>query len=195
MKLKQKQGARYREFELQDNILHVKTKSMGEKNEYTIDIEFLGDEKFYKTHSRLGPRIIGIVFFAIMLIAIYGFLLEENRSESSNIVGLVLGIIVGGGIGLLAFLSPLRNELHLVGGSSQVMFFLNSPSKEEMENFVEEIIHRTRSVLLEKYGKIDPDLPEEIQMNNLYWLKNRGLISEEAYENLKLEYKTRRLMT
>jgi hypothetical protein len=64
-----------------------------------------------------------------------------------------------------------------------------------MENFVEEIIHRTRSVLLEKYGKIDPDLPEEIQMNNLYWLKNRGLISEEAYENLKLEYKTRRLMT
>lgn len=123
MKLKQKQGARYREFELKDNILHVKTKSMGEKNEYTIDIEFLGDEKFYKTHSRLGPRIIGIVFFAIMLIAIYGFLLEENRSESSNIVGLVLGIIVGGGIGLLAFLSPLRNELHLVGGSSQVMFF------------------------------------------------------------------------
>nr|MBD3620689.1 hypothetical protein [Sunxiuqinia sp.] len=195
MKLKQKQGARYREFELKDNILHVKTKSLGEKNEYTIDIEFLGDEKFYKTHSRLGPRIIGIVFFAIMLIAIYGFLLEENRSESSNIVGLVLGIIVGGGIGLLAFLSPLRNELHLVGGSSQVMFFLNSPSKEEMENFVEEIIHRTRSVLLEKYGKIDPDLPEEIQMNNLYWLKNRGLISEEAYENLKLEYKTRRLMT
>jgi UDP-N-acetylmuramyl pentapeptide phosphotransferase/UDP-N-acetylglucosamine-1-phosphate transferase len=101
----------------------LKQSLWAKKNEYTIDIEFLGDEKFYKTHSRLGPRIIGIVFFAIMLIAIYGFLLEENRSESSNIVGLVLGIIVGGGIGLLAFLSPLRNELHLVGGSSQVMFF------------------------------------------------------------------------
>ncbi len=138
--------------------------------------------------------IIGVIFFAIMLIAVYGFFSEENTSESGNVVGLIIGVIFGGGVGLLAFLSPMRNELHLVGGSAQVMFFLNSPSKVEMENFIEEIIKRNHSLLLEKYGKIDPDLPEEIQMSNLYWLKNRCLISEEEYENLKQEYKTRRLM-
>jgi hypothetical protein len=194
MKLKQKQGSRCREFELNDNVLYVKTKSFGEKNEYRIDLEYLGDEKFFKTHSRLGPRIIGVIFFAIMLVAVYGFFSEENRSESSNVVGLIIGVIFGGGVGLLAFLSPMRNELHLVGGSAQVMFFLNSPSKVEMENFIEEIIKRNHSLLLEKYGEIDPDLPEEIQMSNLYWLKNRCLISEEEYEKLKQEYKTRRLM-
>jgi len=88
----------------------------------------------------------------------------------------------------------LRNELLLVGGAQQVMFLLDCPTKKEMEDFIAEILKRSRKVLLDKFGKIDPDLPEETQINNLYWLKNRGLISEDKYEELKQEYKERRLM-
>ena len=62
MKLNQKQGSRHIEFELNGNKLHVKTRSMGEHNEYTIDVEYLGEERFYKTYSRIGPRIVGVFF-------------------------------------------------------------------------------------------------------------------------------------
>lgn len=193
MKLTQKQGSRRREFELQGTKLHVKTKSMGERNEYTIDIEYLGEERYYKTFSRIGPRIVGSLFLIVMVISIVGFSLEKDWSNGDNIGALILGVVVFGGLGLLAFLAPLRNEMHLVGGSAQVMFLLNRPSKEEMENFVNELIRRSRQVIIEKYTKIDPDLSEEIQINNFYWLKQRGFISEEEYENLKQEYKFQRL--
>jgi hypothetical protein len=194
MKLIQKQGSRRREFELIGNKLHVKTKSMGERNEYMIDIEYLGEEKYFKTYSRVGPRIVGSIFYVIMVISFIGFFQEGNLTASENLGALLLGVVLFGGLGTLAFLSPLRNELHLVGGSAQVMFLLNSPSKEEMDNFINEIITRSRKILIEKYSKIDADLPEEIQINNFYWLKQRGLISEEDYEDLKQEYRNQRLM-
>jgi len=194
MKLIQKQGSRRREFELTGNKLHVKTRSMGERNEYSIDIEYIGEEKYYKTYSRVGPRIVGSVFYVIMVISFIGFFQEENLTASENFGALLLGVVLFGGLGTLAFLAPMRNELHLVGGSAQVMFLLNSPSKEEMENFINEIIARSHKILIKKYCKIDPDLPEEVQINNLYWLKQRGLISEEDYEDLKQEYKNQRLM-
>jgi hypothetical protein len=194
MKLAQKQGSRRREFELIGNKLHVKTKSMGEKNEYSIDIEHLGEEKYYKTYSRVGPRIVGSVFYAILVMTLIVFFQEENWRSGENLGILISAILFCGGFGSLAFFGPMRNELHLVGGSAQVMFLLNSPSKEEMENFINEIIARSRKILTEKYSKIDPDLPEEVQINNLYWLKQRGLISEEDYEDLKQEYRNKRLM-
>lgn len=194
MELIQKQGSRRREFKLIGNTLHIKTNSYGEKNEYQIDVEYLGEERFYKTYSRLGPRIIGSVFFLVMIISIVGFSMEKDWSNGDNIGALILGVFLFGGLGLLAFLSPMRNEVHLVGGAQQVTFLLDRPSKKEMEDFIEEILKRSRKVLLEKYGKIDPDLPEETQINILYWLKNRGVISETDYEELKQEYKERRLM-
>lgn len=150
MKLKQKQGSRRMKFELDGTKLHVKTKSMGEKNKCTIDIEYIGDERHYKTHSRLGPRIVGAFFYAIGIIAIIGFLMEEDLGTGSNIGGLILGLLVGGGLGSLAFFAPMRNELYLVGGAAQVMFLLDCPSKEEMENFIRELLSRSRKIILEK---------------------------------------------
>jgi len=194
MKLTQRQGSRHREFDLIENKLHVKTRSLGEKSEYTIDIENLGAEKYYKTYSRVGPRIVGSVFYVFMLMFVVSILLEENMAAIENFGKLILGIILFGGLGSLAFFAPLRNEIHLVGGSAQVMFLLNSPSKEEMENFINEIITRSRRILTDKYSKVDPDLPEEIQINNFYWLRQRGLISQEDYEDLKQEYYRQRLI-
>jgi len=167
---------------------------MGEHNEYTIDVEYLGEERFYKTYSRIGTRIVGVFFYIMMIIYIISFFIKDNRASSDNIWGLILGILLGGGLGSLAFFAQLRNELHLVGGSAQVMFLLNKPSKEEMENFINEIINRSCKILIDKYSKVDPDLPEDIQIRNLYWLKEKGLISEEKYEELKQEYRNLKLM-
>ena len=194
MKLNQKQGSRHREFELKGNNLHVKTRSMGEHNEYAIDIEYLGEERFYKTYSRIGPRIVGMVFYSIMILTIIGVLLEDNWTSGENVWALIIGVFLFGGLGSLAFFAQLRNELHLVGGAAQVIFLLNKPSKEEMENFINEITSRSRKILIDKYSKVDPDLPEDIQIRNLYWLKEKGLISEEKYEELKQEYRNLKLM-
>lgn len=193
MKLIQRQGSIKKEFELKGDKLFIKSKSLSKIEEYFVDIELVGEERYYKTHSRTGPRIVAIFFFGIPLTTLTAFLIDGDKIE--NLPILIFALMFGVGFGLLALKAPLKNELHLFGGSSNVMFLLNSPSKEEMEKFIQELITRSRNIILEKYSKVDPDLPEEIQISNFYWLKQRGLLSEDEYENLKMEYKSKRLMS
>lgn len=193
MILKQEQASHRRVFELKTNTLLIKTKSLGESKEWSVDLLNIGEDKFYITYSRVGPKILGSFFFVIVIATIIAFILEGDKM--ANLPILLMAIVFMGGLGLLAFKSPMKNELHLRGGSERIMFLYNSPSKEEMEAFIDALTKRTHEILLEKYGGIDPDLPEETQINNLYWLKERGLFSEEKYKELKQEYRERRLMT
>jgi len=98
------------------------------------------------------------------------------------------------GIGALIFFTPLKNELHITGGYSQITFFLESPSRTEVERFANELMAKSKKIILERYSKIDADVPEETMMNQLYWLRNRGFITESEYESKKNEYRTKRLM-
>ncbi len=193
MILKQKQGLNTKEFELTDKIIRIKsTSAFGEMKEWSVNLEFLGDSKFYESHSRKGPKLLALILSAFIIFVTIAFLVDDDKAQN---VWVLLGVyaLFGGMIALLLF-SPMRNELHLVGGANQISFFMNSPSKLEVETFVEEVVQRTKRILLDKYGRIDPDLPEDTQMNQLNYLKNRDLISEELYEQLKFDYKTQKMI-
>lgn len=92
MKLNQKQGSRKNEFELKGNTLHIKTKSFGERKEWSVEVEYIGEERFLKTYSRIGPRIIGSIFLLVALISAIGFSMEKVWSNGDNIGALVLGV-------------------------------------------------------------------------------------------------------
>lgn len=190
--LKQRQGYLRREFELTDDTLKIKTKSLGKNKEWSVKLEQLGFTKYYHYYSKVGQYIIGTIFSLVVGVAIIGYLGEEDLS--GNLGALIFSLIVFGGLALLAFLSPNKKELNLVGGEIQASFLIDSPTKEEVESFADKVIERSRNVLLSKYAKVDIDLPEETQMNQLNWLKNRDLIDEAKYEQLKMEYKTQRII-
>jgi hypothetical protein len=101
----------------------------------------------------------------------------------------IFGLVIG-----LSLFSPLKKEIHLVGGSVGLTFFKDSPSLEEVNAFISEIISLSKQLLLNKYAKIDSELPEETMFTQLNWLKNRDLITEEEYQELKDEYKNQRLL-
>ena len=81
-------------------------------------------------------------------------------------------------------MSLLKKEIHLVGGSVNLTSFQDSPSNEEVNNFIEEIIRLSKKQLLNEYGRIDADLPEDTSMSQLNWLKSRGL------QNVSLFFKS-----
>lgn len=187
MKLIQKQGFNMKKFEIIDDILKIKTKTYGESKKWTVKIEDLGHEKLYQTHTKIGATIVGIIFIAFILFTTVAFLLNDEKS--SNIWILIGMYALFGSMGWYLLWIPKKSELHLIGGLSSVTFFSNSPSEEEVERFVDTLIEKSKQIILSKYGKVDFDLPEETQMNQLNWLKNRNLISEEVYEKLKRDYK------
>jgi len=193
MILKQKQGGQHREFEIVNDILKVKYSTLGEVKEWTVNLENIGDELVYISATRKKGYIISLVMVAFLIfITIALFMSDDVNGNLPVVLGsyLICGMVMG----LLWFL-PLKKEMHLVGGAVNLTFYQDSPSAEEANSFVNELIKRSKELLIDKYGRVDPDLPEDTMINQFNWLKNRNLISEETYQELKEDYKIKRLLT
>ena len=191
MVLKQRQGFRKKEFELLGNELRVKTRGPEGHQEWVVSVEHLGESLFYNSRSKKGGYLTGGFFLLFILVTNIGYFLSEGEENIWLIIG--CDLFFGALAGFLIF-TPPKSEVHLTGGSTTITFFSNNPSKEEVESFIDEVISRTRHLLISKYGKVDPDLPEDTQINQLNWLKNRDILSESEYEDLKQEYKIRKLV-
>lgn len=192
MKLTQTIGSQKKEFELiNDTELRIKEKFLLSSKERTVDIESIGHQKSIETHSRKGLKIIGGFFILIAILSWYAFFFPENPNEDLD--GLVWGGLFMIILGLICFKAPLDNKLTLSGGYVHLNFFLDSPSKKEVEIFVDTLIKLSKEKTKAKYSRVDPDLPEDTFMNQLNWLLNNKLISESEYYEKKNEYKISKL--
>lgn len=193
MILKQKQGGKRKEFEIQNNLmLRVKEKQSGEVKEWMVNLETIGHSLIYQSATRKRLYILSSVLTAF-LVFITGalFMSDDFAGNLPVVIGsyLIFGLMIA-----LSLFSPLKKEIHLVGGGVNLTFFQDSPSPEVVDEFIKEIILLSKKLILNKYAKIDSELPEETMYNQLNWLKNRDLITVEEYEELKQEYKTQRLI-
>jgi hypothetical protein len=86
------------------------------------------------------------------------------------------------------FFTPVINELRLTGDSETLVFLSDKPSERDVSEFVKEVIHRSKKVLLRKYGTVDSDLPENLIIAQLNWLLIAEVISNEEFNSLKAKY-------
>ena len=66
-----------------------------------------------------------------------------------------------------------------------IELYFNDEHKEEILQFADQIIKSVNLLLLNKYGKIDKDLPIANQLSSLDILRNREIITEEEFDSLK----------
>jgi len=193
MILKQKQGGKRKEFEILNNTaLRVREKQSGELKEWTVNLETIGYSLIYQSSTRKRSYIMASVMAAFLVFITIALFLSDDFYGNLPVV-ITAYVIFGLLIGLSLFL-PLKKEIYLVGGGTNLTFFQDSPSTGEVNVFINEIIRLSRQQLLNTYAKIDPELPEETMFSQLNWLKNRDLITEEEYLDLKSTYKTQRLI-
>jgi len=193
MILKQKQGGKRKEFEIQNSFeLRIKEKESGELKEWKVNLESIGHCLIYQSATRKRLYILSSILAAFLVfITVALFMSDDFMGNLPVVIGsyILFGLMIA-----LSLFSPLKKEIHLVGGGVNLTFFQDSPSTEEVNEFINGIIKLSKQQLLNKYAKIDPELPEETMFNQLSWLKNRDLITEEEYIDLRNEYKTQRLM-
>jgi hypothetical protein len=192
MRLEQKQGAKRRTFELVGDKLKMTYKTSSETKEWSVNIDSIGNDILIEKKSRRGSYFLGGFFLAFGLFFLAAYIVSGN--DTLPIWAMITIGLFYLGIGALIFFTPLKNELHITGGYSHITFFLESPSRTEVERFANELIAKSKKIILERYSKIDADVPEETMMNQLYWLRNRGFITESEYEAKKNEYRTKRLI-
>ena len=58
-------------------------------------------------------------------------------------------------------------------------------NEQEVREFADGIIEKTKEFLISKYANVDKDLPRESQLENLISLKDRSIITEREFERLK----------
>ena len=108
MRLVQNDIFRKREFELIDNTINIKTKStMGTTKMWSLKIENLGHDKYYKSYSKIGVYIIASFFALIPVMTIIAYILQENHSE--NIFATFIICLVCGGLSYLIFKAPMNS--------------------------------------------------------------------------------------
>lgn len=193
MIIKQKQGGKRKEFELLNNSsLRVREKESGELKEWTVNLDSIGYNLIYQETTRRRLYIMASFLVAFLLFITISLFLSDDFMGNLPVV--IVSYVIFGLVITLSLFSPLKKEIHLVGGATNLTFFKDSPSHEEVSAFINEIIRLSKQQLLNKYAKIDAELPEETMFSQLNWLKNRDLLTEEEYIELKNEYKTQRLI-
>jgi len=192
MKLSQKRGHKRCEFELREDSIWIKLKTFSATKEWTVKLENLGDQ----TVTQRNPKTIGVIF--TLLSGAFGlFFIFVNLTDKKHTMEPWAVIAIGLFYILIAYIISLNKstrEIRIVGGEESLIFFLDSPSEEEVRKFVDEVIARSKEVIMEKYVALDPDVPEEVMMNRLNWLRNHNIITEAKYSELKKEYQSSRLI-
>lgn len=109
-----------------------------------------------------------------------------------------VAINVGGGTIIFAFISIISILLILIGlitkkGTITINVYTGDPiildfkkhNENQIRDFADTIIDKTKSYLITKYSRIDKDLPIDNQLNSIEYLRSNDLIDETKFVELK----------
>lgn len=185
LKLIQKQGFTRYDFLLMDDTLSVKQYTITGNKEWVVNLDHLGFKTILEKEASLIRKLVslflGLCSFIIVIANV------ADHSNHMNIWFWIALSTINIWLATAMYFTPVTNELRLVGGLEELVFLSDKPSEKEVREFVNEIIRRSKKVLLKKY-RIDPDLPENIMISQLSWLFEFGIIDNEEFNNLKANY-------
>jgi len=182
----QKQGFTRFEFLLKEDCISVKCYTVKEINHRTVSLDDLG-HKIEIEKDSFWLTIGLFLFFAFFTVI---FILG-NVADHSKQVSTWLWIAISmfsALISIFILTTPVKNEIRLVGGIETLNLLFDKPSEREVREFIDEVIRRSKRIMLKKYGTIDQDLPEKVMISQLAWLMDMEVITKEVFDQMKAEF-------
>ena len=161
--------------QLLDSHLLVKKSSPFESSEFELSYDQIENKKSIETKVNFGLLVIS------SLAAIVGFLYLFGNKDEVTIAFFSISILVL----LIAFSTKLKMIIIKSYDGRNIELFYTTKNKEEIIAFSDKILSSSNDYVLRKYSKIDRDLPIDNQLQNLIFLRDRDLLSEEKFEHLK----------
>jgi hypothetical protein len=175
MKYRNKRRFSTLEIEFLANGIKLTKKSVFEFLEYEVPFEQISNNK--KVQSTISD---GMLISAIIL-TIFGLLILFLSGSEGALLLIGIGIFLG----TLTFLRRIRViTVHTFTGDD-IMLYFNRANKDAVSDLADKIIAESISFLLRKYSRIDRALAIDPQIENLQFLRNRGILNEDEYEALK----------
>ena len=162
-------------FEIQKSSLKIERKNMFEAIEYEIAFDHLQSKLKIQTIFNNNLIIVGAFFLVFSILFLFGI------NEELSVFFIFIAIFF---IGL-----PFINRKKVISIASMdgnhIELYFTNRNKQSVHDYATEIIKSANIYLLKKYSKIDRSLPIEPQIENIQYLLNREIITEENFESLK----------
>lgn len=163
------------ELEINKTSLKISKRNLFDEIEYEISLEQIENKKKLEVKTNSNLFIIGLFVFGIGIFFLSGSIIE--MTEICSLISIVLVIA--------SFIDKKRVITIGTYQGENITLYFTSKNKQEVIDFAEQIFQASKGFLLNKYSKIDRALPIQPQLDNIQFLRNREVISEEDYNFLK----------
>ena len=188
--IKQKKGFENRSYKLDSNseFVEVTFNSIKEKLRYKIHLTEIGNEILYEADNVIVGKIFIGITTLITLVCLGVYYLGNPEDPGTYIAN----TIIWGTISICGFIWPHKDDILIVNGSKHIRLFRTKPSEEKVLEFANHLIKMANEK--RKELAINFDFSEEQFTANINWLLNMKLIEPKEFEELKAEYKFKKLI-
>lgn len=175
--LKLKKWPEYRNYSIITEGLKIEFKTNESYNQQIIKFEDIGFEE-QLTQFRPSPTTSGLfisVFFNILLLLIL-FIDNFKTLNSSNIIGLISGIVAG----MSAWSRHLFKfeKVKFIKGNVTLSFWYFKKHQELVDRFIESLKGAKKDYFRNKYLRIDDYEDLTLTKQKFQWLKSQDYITE-----------------
>ncbi|EAS19868.1 hypothetical protein BBFL7_02268 [Flavobacteria bacterium BBFL7] len=149
-----------------------------------IDITKIRNEKKFEIIFLSISLFFGLFFFINL------FNPSNYEGDSTTIIPVLIFLLSGFLCSSFITFLYYRNNIIIPSTSGVIVLYKNIPDEKTVDNFLTILKESINHFLKEKYAKVDIDLPKEQQFNAYNYLRERDIISEDEYQDLKKKLKS-----
>ena len=161
--------------QLLPNRIIVRKSSPFESSEFELSYEQIENKKTIERKVNFGLLALALFCVVIGLLYLFG-----NSPEFSMVFFFSSLLFL-----MIAFATKLELVVIKSYGGRNIELFFNRWNRDKVIAFGDRVIDAANNFLLKKYSRVDKDLPFEHQIQNLMLLRERELLTEEKFLELK----------
>lgn len=185
MELIQKRLSDKRVFKLEEDGIKFHIKTPSQEVESKFRYEELGLEIF-----TIKKKEGSWIFIVMTMISAYGlmYLLDKYEYQSSNnleLVALFIGAIIFFSCLIYMIFETRKSLIGINGGTKSFSLLRDRPSKEKVDEFIEELHDRIRNKYVELIVRPDDEIIDlDTKLYQLRELLDRGIITKSSFDEI-----------
>ena len=189
--LEQKKKLSRRKFILYEDRIAVEIKTAQTTSKYEVDVRDTGDKLYYHAENTTGGKVLlACIFFIPTIILTIMFFRHTINSGQ-----LAAAWFCCFAVAFLAYIKENADDVYLTGGQKNLYFFRAIPSEEKVLEFIDLVKRTKKESLKNEHLAFDDETDEDEYYDKLKWLKAQNILTHEEYENAKIDFEIKRLLS
>ncbi len=130
------------------------------------------------------------ICIAIAIGSAFGVFYTDGKDRVTSIICAVLST----SLACFAYFKPHQDDIYLVGGQSNLVFYRDIPNEEVVLEFIDKVKENVKIYLKEKYTMFDSTTVDQDYYVRINWLRDREIINHSEYFEYKMQFDTQKLL-